>query len=77
MTTINDKIKDIIKIQSTFFNYDINKTQALEFNLVNKDFIDNVRNNGYLFMRKVTFKSYVDVNYILLDSLCSLHNETR
>ena len=45
--------KKIIKYQINFCNYDINRTQALSFNIVDKNLMDEVRKRGFLFMRKV------------------------
>jgi hypothetical protein len=45
--------KDIIKQQTHFCNYDLQKTQALEFKNIGYNFINNIRNMGFLFMRKV------------------------
>lgn len=58
--------KKFIKKQIHFCNPDFNRTQALEFNNINKDFIDKIRKYGFLFMRKVTVKSIIDTNYLLL-----------
>ena len=53
--------KFIIK-QITFCNPDLNKTQALEFNNVDDEFINKIRNLGFLFMRKVNLKSIISNN---------------
>ena len=45
--------KNIIKQQTHFCNYDISKTQALEFKNININLINNIKNMGFLFMRKV------------------------
>jgi hypothetical protein len=58
--------KKFIKKQIHFCNPDFNRTQALEFNNINKDFIDKIRKYGFLFMRKVTVKSIIDTNYLFL-----------
>ena len=44
---------DIIKSQTHFCNFDNTKTQALEFKNINFNLIQHIKNNGYLFMRKV------------------------
>ena len=56
--------KNFIKRQTHFCNHDLHKTQALEYNIVNKSFIDNIRKYGFLFMRKVTVKSNIDIDYL-------------
>ena len=56
--------KQIIKKQTHFCNPDLHKTQALEYNIVNKFFIDNIRKYGFLFMRKVTIKTDIDINFL-------------
>jgi hypothetical protein len=58
--------KIIFKNQITFCNYDVQKTQALEFKIVNKDFIEYIRVGQFLFMRKVTKNSKIDIDYLLL-----------
>ena len=45
--------KNIIKSQTHFCNFDVSKTQALNFKNVNESFIKNIKNMGFLFMRKV------------------------
>ena len=57
--------KKIIKQQTHFCNPDLNKTQALEFTNINKLFIDNIRSKLFLFMRKVSNNSYIDIKYLL------------
>jgi DNA-binding ferritin-like protein (Dps family) len=57
--------KHIIKKQINFCNFDFNRTQALEFSNVNKNFISQLREMGFLFMRKVINKAYVDVDFLL------------
>ena len=54
--------KKIIKRQVNFCNYDLQKTQALEFEYINYEFINKIRNYGFLFMRKATNKSLIDIN---------------
>lgn len=56
--------KQIIKQQTHFCNHDLHKTQGLEFLNINKIFIDNVRSKGFLFMRKVSVNSYIDIDYL-------------
>lgn len=46
--------KDIIKQQTHFCNYDLSKTQSLEFKNININLINKIKDMGYLFMRKVT-----------------------
>jgi hypothetical protein len=57
--------KNILKNQITFCNYDLNRTQALEFNNVNNYFIDNIRKYGFLFMRKINKNAKIDIEYLL------------
>ena len=57
---INLLKKKIIKKQTTFCNNDFSKTQAIEFNNINKDFIKKIRNYGFLFMRKVNKNTFID-----------------
>jgi hypothetical protein len=56
---------NFIKKQINFCNTDFNKTQALEFNLVNNIFINKIRSYGFLFMRKVNNNSNIDIDYLL------------
>lgn len=44
---------NIIKSQTHFCNYDLSKTQALNFKNINETFINNIKDKGFLFMRKV------------------------
>jgi hypothetical protein len=62
---INILKRKIIKKQTHFCNYDINKTQALEFNFLDKNFINILREKEFLFIRKIKENSIVDVKYIL------------
>jgi len=55
--------RHIIKNQINFCNYDLNKTQALEFNNISEEFINNIKKHGFLFMRKVNKNSIIAVNY--------------
>ena len=57
--------RKIIKKQIDFCNYDLRRTQALEFMNIDTTFINSIRNYGFLFMRKVDNKSIVDINYLL------------
>jgi hypothetical protein len=50
----------LIRKQISFCNNDLKKTQALEFKNVNKNFINIIRNQGFLFMRKVKNDTYID-----------------
>ena len=45
--------KNIIKQQTHFCNYDLSKTQALEFKNLNINLINKVKSMGFLFIRKV------------------------
>ncbi len=56
--------KKLLLKQTHFCNYDFNKTQALEFINVNSLLINYLRNYGFLFMRKVNKKSYVDQAFL-------------
>jgi hypothetical protein len=58
--------KIIIKHQINFCNYDLNKTQAIEFNYIDKNLIDKIRKHGFLFMRKVNKKSIINYDYIFM-----------
>ena len=58
--------KKFIKKQINFCNPDFSRTQALEYNNVNRDMIQNIRKHSFLFMRKVTKNSYIDSNYLFL-----------
>jgi hypothetical protein len=57
--------KEFIKKQINFCNLDFNKTQAIEFNNVNKILIEKIRNYGFLFMRKINKQSYLDIEFLL------------
>jgi len=57
--------RKIIRQQVTFCNYDLYKTQAIEFNNVDEMFIKNTRMMGFLFMRKVHNKSNINIHYLL------------
>ena len=56
--------KSFIKRQTHFCNIDFHKTQALEYSIVNSIFINNIRKHGFLFMRKVTVKSNIDIDFL-------------
>jgi hypothetical protein len=58
--------KKFIKKQINFCNPDFHKTQAIEFQNVNQELIKNIRNHAFLFMRKVTKKSYIDTSFLFL-----------
>lgn len=53
--------KNIIKQQTHFCNYDLQKTQALEFKNIGLDFINNIKNRGFLFIRKVNNDSFYNL----------------
>lgn len=57
------KIK-IIKKQIHFCNNDFKKTQALEFKVINKNFINKIRSYGFLFIRKVVKESHIDYSFL-------------
>lgn len=57
--------KKILKNQTHFCNYHLNRTQALEYKNIDEKFIKMIRNYGFLFMRKVIESSLIDINYIL------------
>jgi len=56
--------KKIIKRQTHFCNYDLQKTQGLEFYNIDKKLIDKIRNYGFLFMRKVNNMSVIEIDYL-------------
>lgn len=43
----------IIKSQTHFCNFDLKKTQAIEFKNINSALLTHIKKNGFLFMRKV------------------------
>ena len=47
--------RNIIKSQTHFCNYDLHKTQALEFNNPSDELKKIIKNMGFLFMRKVYY----------------------
>jgi hypothetical protein len=47
--------RNIIKSQTHFCNYDLHKTQALEFNNPSDELKNVIKNMGFLFMRKVYY----------------------
>jgi hypothetical protein len=53
---------NIIFNQIVFCNYNLNMTQAIEFININDKLINNIRQNGFLFMRKVSKKSIISGN---------------
>lgn len=58
----------IIKNQINFCNTDFTKTQALEFKNINKKLIDYIRQNGFLFMRKVNKNSIIEKDFLFYRS---------
>jgi hypothetical protein len=63
--------KNIIKQQTHFCNPSLHKTQALDFYRVEKNFIESIRSKLFLFMRKVTEQSYIDIEYLLERNISS------
>ena len=61
--------KILIRKQISFCNNDLKKTQALEFKNVNKNFINSIRNQGFLFMRKVKNNTFIDIKYLFMNKL--------
>jgi len=57
--------RNILKQQTHFCNNKLDRTQALEFKNVNNTFIVKIRNNGFLFMRKLKIDSIIDINFLL------------
>ena len=53
---------NIIFNQIVFCNYNLNMTQAIEFININDKLINNIRKNGFLFMRKVSKRSIISGN---------------
>ena len=58
------KTRFIMK-QMTFCNPDLSRTQALEFNNITDDFLNKVRDLGFLFMRKITKNSSIGLDYLV------------
>ena len=58
--------KKIIKRQTHFCNYDLEKTQGLEFYNIDKKLIEKIRNYGFLFMRKVNNMSVIQNDYLFI-----------
>jgi hypothetical protein len=58
--------KKIIKRQTHFCNYNLQKTQGLEFYNIDKIMIDKIRNYGFLFMRKVNNMSVIQNDYLFI-----------
>jgi hypothetical protein len=56
--------KDYINYQIMFCNFDKNRTQALTFKNINMDFINYLKQNHYLFLRKIDNKSVFDKKII-------------
>lgn len=50
---------NVKKWQTHFCNNDFSRTQALEFNFINKEFINRIKKYGFLFMRKVGEKTII------------------
>jgi hypothetical protein len=63
---INIFKKKIIKQQINFCNYNLNRTQAIEFKVVDKNLIDQIRKRGFLFLRKINKNSFIDKEYIII-----------
>ncbi len=57
--------KEIILQQINFCNPDLKKTQAINFSIINSNFIDQIRSNGFLFMRKVLPNSQIDIQKLI------------
>lgn len=57
--------KKCIYKQINFCNYNLNETQALLFNNVTPNIINYARKHGFLFMRKVSKYSTVNVTHLL------------
>jgi hypothetical protein len=51
---------NIKKRQTHFCNNDFSRTQALEFKVVNQEFINRIKKYGFLFMRKVGTNSIIN-----------------
>lgn len=62
---INFFKKKFIMKQITFCNPFLDRTQALEFNNINNDFLNKVRDLGFLFMRKIKKDSNVQLDFLL------------
>lgn len=58
--------RNIINKQINFCNFDMNRTQAVEFNNINIKLINKLREYGFLFMRKVTKQSIIQQEYLLI-----------
>jgi hypothetical protein len=56
--------KDYINYQMMFCNFDKNRTQALIFKNINIDFINYLKQNNYLFLRKINNKTVFDKKII-------------
>ena len=55
---------DILKVQINFCNINLNRTQALTFNNVTINFTNQLRERGFLFMRKIDKNSKIDLSYL-------------
>lgn len=55
---------NILKVQINFCNINLTRTQALTFNNVTINFIDNLKRRGFLFMRKIDRNSKIDLSYL-------------
>jgi|688.fasta_scaffold94412_4 hypothetical protein len=51
-----DKIKNI---QICFCNFNLNNTQAINHKIITKELLNNLKNAGYLFIRKITPKCLI------------------
>lgn len=56
--------KEYIRQKILYCNDNPTRTQAVNFNVINKDLIKRARMSGCLFIRKVSQKSIIDVNSI-------------
>ena len=54
----------IIKNQINFCNYDLQKTQALEFNNIDIQIINYIRKYGFIFMRKINKNTIINIDNI-------------
>ena len=59
--------KKVIQRQINFCNTDLRRTQALEFINIDDKFINSIRSMGFLFMRKVTNKTFIHLDFLNLD----------
>jgi hypothetical protein len=56
--------KNIIKKQTHFCNFNLNRTQALEYKYVDINFIKKIRDFGFIFMRKIKEDTIIDIDYL-------------